>query len=398
MKKILFVINTMGCAGAELSMLNLLKKLEGKEYDVSLYVLMEQGELIEKVPSYVRVLNTKFSIESVLSKKGRKKMRKTVVSSFFRYDGYIRKFRYTVSNLIRMVKQGRVQMDKLLWQTVAEGALRFEETFDVAIAWLEGGAAYYVAKWVKADKKVAFIHIDYELAGYTRELDQNCWEFFDRIFIVSKEAREKFLSVYPEYQSKTAVFQNIVDQEYMRRRAEEPGGFTDDYSGIRILSVGRLTYQKAYDIAIEAMKILKDSGYSVRWYVLGEGDQRDNLEKKIALLGLKEDFLLPGAVENPYPYYAQADLYVHAVRFEGQGIAVWEAQTLGCAVIASDYCGSKEQIEEGKYGISCKLTPEGIADSIQSLIEDEKRRVELGRMAATKKVPEGQERLFFELL
>ena len=64
------------------------------------------------------------------------------------------------------------------------------------------------------------------------------------------------------------------------------------YEGTRLLTVGRLTYQKAYDIAIDALRILKDLGYQVRWYVLGEGEQRPMLEKKIAALGLKEDFVL----------------------------------------------------------------------------------------------------------
>ena len=70
---------------------------------------------------------------------------------------------------------------------------------------------------------------------------------------------------------------------------------------MRLLTVGRLTYQKAYDVAIDAMKRLKDAGQRARWYVLGEGDQRKTLERKIAALGLKDDFVLLGAVENPYP-------------------------------------------------------------------------------------------------
>lgn len=398
MKKILFVVNTLGRAGAELSLLSLLRKLNGKGYELSLYVLMNQGEMIKEVPSYVRIKNTGFSSQSVLSRAGRYGLIKAVLKAFFRNGGYVRKLRTMVKNLIHMLRIGRIQTDKLLWRVAADGAERFPEHYDLAIAWLEGGSSYYVADWVNAKKKAAFIHIDYKKAGYTREMDGNCWKRFDRIFAVSDDARKKFLDVYPELKNKTAVFPNIVDQEYIRLRAKEKGGFTDPYDGARILTVGRLTYQKGYDIAVEAMQILKSSGYYARWYVLGEGDQREKLEKKIAMLGLEDDFVLLGAVENPYPYYAQADLYVHAVRYEGQGIAVWEAQTLGCAVIVSDYCGSRGQIMDGKYGISCRLTPEGIAESIRFLLDDRKKREELGRMAAEKKVPEGQERLFFDLL
>lgn len=168
-------------------------------------------------------------------------------------------------------------------------------------------------------------------------------------------------------------------------------GVSDGFEWKRLLTVGRLTYQKAIDIAIDAMKLLKERGWAVRWYVLGDGDQRRALERKIAALGLKEDFVLLGAVENPYPYYAQADIYVHATRFEGKSIAIQEAQTLGCAVIASDCNGNREQIEDGVDGILCQLTPEGIADSIEDLLQDEEKRKSLGRAAERKNMAQEQE-------
>lgn len=136
------------------------------------------------------------------------------------------------------------------------------------------------------------------------------------------------------------------------------------------MTVGRLTYQKAYDIAVDAMKLVKNAGCKARWYVLGEGNERRMLERKIAHLGLTSDFLLLGATKNPYPYYVNADLYVHATRFEGKSIAIQEAQTLGCPVIASDCNGNREQIENEKDGLLCELTPQAIADSILFLAKN----------------------------
>ena len=54
-KKVLFVINTLGCAGAEKALLELLKEFSKEEYEVSLYVLLNQGELISQIPQYVKV-------------------------------------------------------------------------------------------------------------------------------------------------------------------------------------------------------------------------------------------------------------------------------------------------------------------------------------------------------
>ncbi len=395
-KRILFVINTMGQAGAETALLGLLDELAEMEYDLFLYVLMGQGEMLRRLPPCVRVLNHPYSFLSVLTGEGRRQMACTVLKAFWHNGGWCRKIYSIAENMSGMIKSGRFELGKLFWRTVSDGAERFDTEFDMAVAWLEGGSAYYVAEYVKAKKKTAFIHTDYENAGYTRKMDRACWEQYERIFAVSGKVKEKFQDFYPEYAEKVHVFHNYMNQDMIRRQAEEPGGFTDQYDGIRILSVGRLAYPKAYDIAAEAMKLLKERGYQARWYVLGEGDQRITLEKKIAALGLKKDFILLGAVENPYPYYAQADIYVHASWHEGQPLTILEAQTLGCAIVASDCSGNREQITDGRDGILCALNPEALAGSIGDLFHDQEKREKLGSLAKLKKVPQEQIKKLFE--
>ncbi|MCI9618743.1 MAG: glycosyltransferase [Dorea sp.] len=399
MKKILFVVNTLGRAGAETALLELLRRLDSSEYEVSLYVILAQGEMIGELPSHVKLKNRRFNSQSVMTGKGKRAIAVTICSSFFRNGGYPGKIHSIVSNFADMERTGKIQTEKLLWRMLSDGAERLNEVFDLAVAYLEGASAYYVADHVKARHKVGFIHIDYRSAGYTRRMDRDCFRSFDRIFGVSDEVREHFLLVYPEYATKTKVFYNMIDQERIRRRAQERGGFADGYRGARILTVGRLTYQKAYDIAIEAMKLVKDAGFDARWYVLGEGDQRRQLMKKIASLSLQEEFVLLGAVTNPYPYYMQADLYVHATRYEGKSIAIQEAQTLGCAVIASDRNGNREQITDGQDGILCELTPRAIAKSIMELLQDKEKRKALRRAAAKKDMTQPQGlRMLLELV
>ena len=102
------------------------------------------------------------------------------------------------------------------------------------------------------------------------------------------------------------------------------------------------------------MAHLKLSGYPVRWYVLG-------------------------------------DIYVHATRYEGKSIAIQEAQALGCAIIASDCSGNREQITDGSDGLLCALEPAAVADSITELLRDEEKRKKLGRMAKVRQIPQEQE-------
>lgn len=376
-------------------MLEFLKKLDRTEYEISLYVMMGQGKLSAHLPPDIRVLNQRLSSQSVWGKRGRIRMAATVLASYLQNGNLWGKLSVSMNYFVQMFRAGRVQIDKLFWPIVAEGARRFGESFDLAVAWMEGGSAYYVADYVNAERKAAFVHIDYENAGYTRDMDRNCWEKFGRIFAVSKEVKESFVKFYPQQKERTFVFPNIIDSEKVRRMAQEPGGFSDEYDGVRLLTVGRLCYQKGYDIAIQAMNLLKQRGYRVRWYVLGEGEERAHLKRQIAALGLEKDFCLLGQVENPYPYYRQTDLYVHATRYEGKSIAIQEAQILGCAVIASDCPGNREQLMSGVDGILCRLEPEAIADSIAELLKDTEKRAAFKRASEMKDMPRGKE---FELL
>lgn len=393
--RILFVINTLGQAGAETALLSLLQTLAREKgearYEISLYVLTGQGEMASRLPADVRLLNKKYREESVLTAKGRKYLKKTVLKAMFTRGTVVKLFPYLVKNTCAMLGKKRLLPDKLLWRVLSDGGMVLSEEYDLAVSYLEGGAAYFVANHVKAAKKAAFIHVDYEKAGYTRALDKDCYLAFDKIFTVSDEVREAFLKAYPELPEKTEVFHNILNKEEIVRRAEEGEGFTDGFTGIRLLSVGRLTAQKAFEVSVDAMKRLKDAGKNVRWYVLGEGDQRKKLQEQIDTLGLTEDFILYGAVNNPYPFMKQADIYVHASRFEGKSIAIQEAQILGKPMVVSDCSGNREQVCHGKDGLMCGLTPESLAENIMLLLEDVALRGKLGAAAAKKNADAAEE-------
>lgn len=389
-KKLLIVINTLSRAGAEMALLGLLKCLEqDARFDIRLFVLLEQGELFGQVPKNVTVVNRHCHMQSVLEPDGQRQMYATIARHLLRRGTGLRLFPYMARALYAMKKENGVQFDKLLWRAISDGAERLPETYDLAIAFLEGGSAYYVADHVKAKKKAAMIHIDYEKAGYTRALDKDCYLKYDRIFPIGETVRTQFLRVYPELAGRAKLFPNVVNQQEIRKKAKEPGGFSDAYTGIRILTVGRLTEQKAYPVAIEAMRRLKASGINARWYVLGEGPQRGKLEALIKKAGLQDEFLLLGAVENPYPYYAKTDLYVHATAFEGKSIAIQEAQTLGCAIVASESSG--EQIKDGVDGRVCALHAQAVAAAITELVKDPKKRRAFGAAAAARRLTCGEQ-------
>ena len=385
MKKLLFVINTLGYGGAERALLNLLGALDPEQYQISLFVLTGQGELIHELPAYVGILNADYNDCSVLTKAGRTHLLRCVLRAGIGKGLLVKRARYLLKNLYRMCREKRIQADKLCWRILAEGAPAPEGEYDLAVAYLEGGATYYVADRVRAKKKAAFVHIDYAQAGYGKALDLDCYQRMDHIFTVSNEVKEHFLEVYPSYENKVSVFPNLVDQKRVCRLAEEGEGFSDAFHGVRILTVGRLTEQKRYDVAIDAMALLKKtSPVPVRWYVLGEGALREQLERQIQKLGLEKEFHLLGVKANPFPYYRGCDLYVHATGYEGKSIAIQEAQILGKPILATDCSGNREQIEPDVDGRLCRLDSQSVSDEILWMIAHPDRCKAYGQRARQK--------------
>lgn len=372
MKKLLFIINTMGQAGAEKALVELLKRLNSMgKYELYLYTIIPCGEMFKAVPDKVHILSKRIYTYSVVSFRGRLIIMRMIIRAFFYKLTGFRLIKFLIGNIKEQKASGRkLQPDKLFWRLLAEGRPDLNDKYDLAVAYIEGASTYFLADKVKAGKKAAFVHIDYERAGYTPFMDRDCYGKMDRIYVVSRGVEKKFCNVYPEYRQKVRLFRNMLNREEIIEKANSGTGFTDDFDGIRLVTVGRLHYQKGYDIAIEALERIINDGYKVRWYVIGEGAERARLEKLIKEHHVEDSFILMGKKDNPYPYVKQADIYVHATRYEGKSIAIEEAQILGKAIAASDCTGNCEQIVSGHDGVLFPLTVENIARELKWLIDN----------------------------
>lgn len=368
MKKVLFVINTMGRAGAERALCSMLEIFKHDGVQVDLLSLVGRGELFADVPEYVNILNRKYSVASVMDKRGRLHLVFQVIASLFKHGYIFKNFRKLVRNYKKQRASGRVQLDKLSWHAIASGAPRLNEDYDLAVAYLEGGALYYVSENVKARNKAGFLHVDYSLTGYDSSFDRPYFESMDMVFCVSKWVKESFDREFPSVAGKSFVLHNTVLADEIITKSQAAQGFDDDFTGTRLLTIGRLHPQKAYDIAIEAMAQMKEK--NIRWYVLGEGAERKELENLIERYGLKDKFILLGAKDNPYPYLRECDIYVQATHFEGWSIAVAEALVLKKYIIASNCAGNTEQIDNEKTGLIIDLSAENIVKAVERMQTD----------------------------
>lgn len=375
-KKILFVTNTMGRAGAEKCLQALLELLDPEKYELSVYSIINRGELYSDMPDYVRILNKKPRTKSVLDNAGLRAIAGQIFVSLLKRFSFITYIPYFFKVLAHQIKTKHLDFSKLFWMLLARNAKRLDEEYDLAVAFIEGAATYYVSKYVKAKKKAAYVHIDYLAAGYLPELDKKYYDNMDNIFCVSDTVRQVFLKAYPEYNDKTFFFHNMVPRERILRLAKEGKGFEDDFDGLRILTVGRLHYQKAYDLAIPALAELRRRGHNVRWYVIGEGAEEENLRSLIKANGVEDSFILMGCYPNPYPFIAACDIYSQSSRFEGWCIALAESLVLARPVLASRCAGNEEQVTDGKTGLLIDLSVDNIVEGMEKLITSPELRAQ----------------------
>ncbi|MFQ9516385.1 MAG: glycosyltransferase family 4 protein [Eubacterium sp.] len=150
-----------------------------------------------------------------------------------------------------------------------------------------------------------------------------------------------------------------------------------------ILSVGRLTYQKGFDILIDVADLFLKGYPDWKWIVLGEGEDREILEKKVMEKGLDKQLLFPGNVDDIDEYYAKASVFVMTSRFEGLPMTLLETKPYKLPIVSFDCkTGPKELVQDGINGY---LIPEGenkeMAEAICKLIDNEKERKEFSEHA-----------------
>lgn len=149
-----------------------------------------------------------------------------------------------------------------------------------------------------------------------------------------------------------------------------------------IVSIGRLTDQKGFDLLIEAWSLVESKHPNWSLYIYGEGEDRDKLEKTIADKSLKS-ITLKGLTSDVQAAYDNAAFYVMSSRYEGFGMVLIEAQSRGLPTISFDCpSGPAEIIEDGVNGYLVKNADiEALANKISYLIDNESVRQEFSNNA-----------------
>lgn len=151
-----------------------------------------------------------------------------------------------------------------------------------------------------------------------------------------------------------------------------------------LLQVSRLVQGKGHEDLIEIYAALKQRGIKHKLVFIGEGENRQNLVKQIRQLNLEDDCLLLGEIQNPYPFFRHATLFLHTSRHEGLPTVLLESMACGTPVVAMDCPTGPADIlgRNNEYGKLIGLDDKtAFADTVAELLQDNELRAHYAKQA-----------------
>ncbi len=200
---------------------------------------------------------------------------------------------------------------------------------------------------------------------------------YTKIITLCNEMKEEMLKVYNIEESKVDVLYNpfnskiILEKSLENVEKEDEKYFKEDF----FIGVSRLVKTKGREDLIEVYYQLKKRGIIEKLYLLGEGDEKEKLQKKIKNLNLENDVILIGQKINPYPWIRKAKLFLHTSYGEGLPTVLIESMICGTPVISYDCPTGPKDILEKKYGILVEMGNKiQFENEVYNLLKDSDRQ------------------------
>ena len=362
-KRLLFVVHQMNVGGVQKALLSALDAIDYDTYEVTLYVRKNRRELLPRVNARVGKI--------IVNEDATRYYRRPKAIAL-----------HLPGRLAKLCGGSGERFEERLKQYVIDAGMRYEKKhyfsdgkrYDIAVSYIQGYTAQFTAQYVDAGRKIMFFH------GSTDEhnaLHHQIMGAFDRIVAVNEGCRTMLRITYPEFADKIISIENYVDGDLVRAEAEKETVDRQN-AAVVLCTCGRLTPVKGFDLAVTAAGRLKEKGLDFLWYFVGDGPERENLERQIRKTGLENNISITGMRENPYPFMAQCDIYVQPSYEEAQPLSVIEALLLCRPVVSTETTGGKNLVKNGKNGLLAAIDAESLAEKIWLLANDSALRERIG--------------------
>ena len=325
--KVLVLHGHLSMGGEERVLLSVLKNLVELNYDVDLLITWNHGE------------NNLF--ENEIPEK---------VNYKFLFDNYNGK-----NKLIKEIYRIRA---KATYLKKVEKIIK-ENKYDVIIDYSSN-----LLKYNNFDIKVpvfAWIHFSLtfgeKLSADKIEKYKKQYKKYDKILAICDTMRDEFVEILGMDKNKVELVYNPIDLEAIRKKAENIDKKYENYlKQDYFLQVSRLTEQKQPEHLVDIYYKLKQRGIKEKLYFIGNGEKVELIKQKIKEYKLEDDVILLGQIENPYPFFKNAKLFVHTGKYEGLPTVLLESLAFGTPVVAYD-CPTGPKDILGKNSEYGKLIP-----------------------------------------
>lgn len=342
--KLLFLIESLSGGGAEKVLSILLKHIDKTRFDITLCTIVDTGIYAEEVKKYVKYT-------SILGNPQKKNL--------------LGKTLYKILYLLIY----KILPSQLIY------TLFIPKGNDIEIAFVEGFCTKILSYSTnKKAKKIAWVHTDlinnhWITSVYkNKQEEKKSYQRYDKIIGVSNTATNAIKQFYNVNNAITLY--NPIENDNIRKRANEPIALPPKVQAIRMVTVGRFVPQKAYDRLLRVIKRLYGDGYSIELWILGDGKQRPILEEYIKTHSLNKIITLWGFHKNPYPYLKHSDIFVCSSISEGYSTAVTEALILELPIITTACSGMDELLIDGKCGLITENSENGLYNGIKHVLDN----------------------------
>ena len=330
MIKILFVTNYLCQGGVEKSLINLLNSLDKKIYEINVLCIVKKNELANQINHEINV--------------------KYIFNDNIR--GVDKLFKYIPTNILYR--------------------LFIRQKYDVEVAYSDGKATKLIGNNpVSKTKKFAWIHQDLErydkLMNCYKSWDEyrQSYSQFNKVFCVSSKCRESY-SLKIGYNN-TEILYNIIPKSIINKANEKIKLFD---KRLKLITVGRLSQEKGQLRLLKILKKLMDEGYEFVYLIVGDGPQREMIEKYITENAMNKYIYMTGFTENPYKYMSKSDLFICPSYTEALSTTCIESLILNIPVLSTNVPGADEIIDM-HYGMIVSNDDKSIYEGIKKILNNQ---------------------------
>ena len=247
------------------------------------------------------------------------------------------------------------------------------KNYDVAIAYSEGYPAEFVMDCVMAGRKIMFFQssVDSEHTIHQRIMPQ-----YDTIVVEHSDIKDTLTHWYQGVSNRIQILGNYTDYKLIKDLSKEKV-LVNDNDTFSICTCSRFSPEKGLDLAIEAARILKEKGIIFKWYLVGDGTEKEKLCDLVQKYCLREKIIMTGMQKTPYPYMYSSDIYVQPSREEALSISMLESQMLCIPMVSTKTAGGIAMIQDGVNGLLADINAESLVETIEKLLYNKELVIEI---------------------